>query len=58
MEEQLYRQSRLCRLLGNPMAFAVVNVLGEKRAKPKWDREGRWPECVAGESRFGGIAFG
>ena len=31
MEEQLYRQSRLCRLLGNPMAFAVVNVLGEKK---------------------------
>ena len=29
MEETIYRQSRLCRLLGNPMAFAVVNVLGE-----------------------------
>ena len=29
MEERVYRQSRLCRLLGNPLAFAVVNVLGE-----------------------------
>ena len=31
MEERVYRQSRLCRLLGNPLAFAVVNVLGESR---------------------------
>lgn len=29
MEEKVYRQSRLCRLLGNPLAFALVNVLGE-----------------------------
>lgn len=29
MEENVYRQSRLCRLLGNPLAFAIVNVLGE-----------------------------
>jgi len=26
MEEQSYRQSRLCRLLGNPLAFAVVQL--------------------------------
>jgi hypothetical protein len=31
MEEKVYRQSRLCRLLGNPLAFAVVNVLGESK---------------------------
>jgi DNA-binding transcriptional ArsR family regulator len=31
MEERVYRQSRLCRLLGNPLAFAVVNVLGESK---------------------------
>jgi DNA-binding transcriptional ArsR family regulator len=31
MEEKVYRQSRLCRLLGNPLAFAVVNVLGETK---------------------------
>jgi transcription initiation factor IIE alpha subunit len=31
MEEKVYRQSRLCRLLGNPVAFAVVNILGEHR---------------------------
>jgi DNA-binding transcriptional regulator GbsR (MarR family) len=31
MEERVYRQSRLCRLLGNPLAFAVVNVLGENK---------------------------
>lgn len=31
MEEKVYRQSRLCRLLGNPIAFAVVNVLGESK---------------------------
>jgi DNA-binding transcriptional ArsR family regulator len=31
MEERVYRQSSLCRLLGNPLAFAVVNVLGESK---------------------------
>ena len=31
MEEKVYRQSRLCRLLGNPMAFAVVNALLESK---------------------------
>ncbi len=31
MEEKAYRQSRLCRLLGNPMAFAVVNALNQRR---------------------------
>ena len=28
MDEKIYRQSRLCRLLGNPQAFAIVDVLG------------------------------
>jgi DNA-binding transcriptional ArsR family regulator len=27
MDERVYRQSRLCRLLGNPLAFAIVDVL-------------------------------
>ena len=27
MEERSYRQSRLCRLLGNPIAFAIVELL-------------------------------
>jgi len=31
VEERLYRQSRLCRLFGNPLAFSIVQVLGEKR---------------------------
>jgi DNA-binding transcriptional ArsR family regulator len=31
MEEKVYRQSRLCRLLGNPIAFAIVNVLRESK---------------------------
>ena len=31
MEEVRYRQSRLCRLLGNPVAFTVVILLGENR---------------------------
>ena len=31
MEEESYRQSRLCRLLGNPVAFAVVKLLGENK---------------------------
>ena len=31
MEEGNYRQSRLCRLLGNPVAFAVVHHLAENR---------------------------
>ena len=31
MEEEAYRQSRLCRLLGNPVAFAIVRILAENR---------------------------
>ena len=31
MEEESYRQSRLCRLLGNPVAFAVVELLAENK---------------------------
>ena len=27
MQENSYRQSRLCRLLGNPVAFAIVQAL-------------------------------
>lgn len=29
MDEGEYRQSRLCRLLGNPVAFTVVRLLAE-----------------------------
>jgi hypothetical protein len=31
MEELSYRQSRLCRLLGNPIAFTVVRLLVENK---------------------------
>jgi len=31
VEEGSYRQSRLCRLLGNPVAFAVVQRLAENK---------------------------
>ena len=31
MEEVSYRQSRLCRLLGNPVAFTVVMLLAENK---------------------------
>ena len=31
MEEDSYKQSRLCRLLGNPVAFAVVELLAENK---------------------------
>jgi DNA-binding transcriptional ArsR family regulator len=31
MEEKVYRQSRLCRLLGNPLAFAIMNVLSDSK---------------------------
>ena len=31
MEQDSYRQSRLCRLLGNPVAFAVVELLAENK---------------------------
>ena len=31
MKENAYRQSRLCRLLGNPIAFAVVEALAENK---------------------------
>ena len=31
MDEKVYRQSRLCRLMGNPIAFAVVNALSQSK---------------------------
>jgi DNA-binding transcriptional ArsR family regulator len=31
MEEVSYRQSRLCRILGNPVAFTVVTLLAETK---------------------------
>lgn len=31
MEEGAYRQSRLCRVLGNPLAFAIVHALAEHK---------------------------
>ena len=31
MEETEYRQSRLCRLLGNPVVFSIVLALAEHR---------------------------
>jgi len=31
VEEDSYSQSRLCRLLGNPIAFAVVQLLAENK---------------------------
>jgi DNA-binding transcriptional ArsR family regulator len=31
MEELSYRQSRLCRLLGNPIAFTIVALLAESK---------------------------
>jgi len=29
VEEQVYRQSRLCRVLGNPLTFGVVQILAK-----------------------------
>lgn len=31
MEELSYRQSRLCRVLGNPVAFAIVTLLAANK---------------------------
>lgn len=31
MEKDIYRQSRLCRLLGNPVAFAIVELLAKNK---------------------------
>src|SRR5438093_13653649 len=31
VEEGSYRQSRLCRLLGNPVAFTIVQLLAENK---------------------------
>src|SRR5688500_3008423 len=31
MDEKVYRQSRLCRLMGNPIAFAVVDALSQSK---------------------------
>jgi len=32
MEEKLYRQSRLCRLLGNPVVYSIVDALHTREA--------------------------
>ena len=32
MEERAYRQSRLCRVLGTPLAYSIVNLLAENKA--------------------------
>jgi len=31
VEERAYRQSRLCRVLGNPLAYSIVNLLAENK---------------------------
>jgi DNA-binding transcriptional ArsR family regulator len=31
VDEDSYRQSRLCRLFGNPVAFAIVELLAENK---------------------------
>ena len=31
MEEGAYRQSRLCRVLGNPLAFSIVSLLTDNK---------------------------
>ena len=31
MEERAYRQSRLCRVLGNPLAYSIVSALAHKK---------------------------
>jgi DNA-binding transcriptional ArsR family regulator len=31
MEERAYRQSRLCRVLGNPLAYSIVNLLADNK---------------------------
>jgi DNA-binding IclR family transcriptional regulator len=31
VEEKSYRQSRLCRLLGNPVAFSIIELLAENK---------------------------
>jgi DNA-binding transcriptional ArsR family regulator len=31
VEEASYRQSRICRLLGNPIAFSIISVLGDAK---------------------------
>jgi hypothetical protein len=50
VEEAAYRQSRLCRLLGNPVAFANVQALAEtKEMRPGAvaDALGRRPSSVS-----------
>jgi hypothetical protein len=45
MEESLYRQSRLCRLLGNPVVYSIVAALHERDAMtPYTDCRGRRPQ--------------
>jgi len=34
MPETMYRASRCCRLLGNPTAYLIIRLLGEKRKTP------------------------
>jgi len=59
MDESIYRQSRLCRILGNPLAFAIVDVLGTgKELSPSEIARAGWPQRVARESHFGSAALG
>ena len=46
MKEESYRQSRLCRLLGNPVAFAIVELLAEN------EELGSQKEPKRGQVRF------
>jgi len=52
VEEDSYRQSRLCRLLGNPVAFAVVQLLAENNElNPSEICPRRRQKCATGQHR-------
>ena len=59
MDEKVYRQSRLCRLMGNPIAFAVVNALSQsKELTPSEIARAVGPQRVACEPRLGVTKIG
>jgi hypothetical protein len=53
MDEADYRQSRLCRLLGNPVAFTVVRLLAKGKEMNTSEIESRWAERLACQQYFG-----
>jgi hypothetical protein len=58
MDEKVYRQSRLCRLMGNPIAFAVVDALSHNKELTPSEIARTVGRSVSCEPRLGVIKIG